>query len=82
MAIEHSEALNSVMPHSAFGGQTPDEIYFGRGTGVGDRLANPRREVLRARMEANRREFCAVCRPPTAAESASDSRAVAIANTS
>ena len=33
---------NTVMPHSAFLGQTPDEIYFGRGADVPERLARRR----------------------------------------
>jgi len=34
---------NSRLPHSAFGGQTPDEMYFGTGGGVEQRLAAGRR---------------------------------------
>ena len=75
------EQHNAVMPHSAFGGQTPDEIYFGRGDRVGERLAASCREARRARMEANRRASCAVCQPPAIGQSASDTQAVAIANT-
>jgi len=30
---------NQKMPHSAFQGQTPDEMYFGRGADVPNELA-------------------------------------------
>ena len=33
------KAHNQVMPHSAFNGQTPDEIYFGCGGTVASELA-------------------------------------------
>ncbi len=72
---------NAVMPHSAFSGQTPDEIYFERGNRVGDDLAAARLRARHVRMEANRRSSCGVC-DPSAYKSTSDSRGVAIANTS
>ena len=36
---------NSRLPHSAFRGQTPDEMYYGRGAQVPDQLAEARREA-------------------------------------
>jgi putative transposase len=36
------EAHNTVMPHSAFKGQTPDEMYFGTGRAVPAELATAR----------------------------------------
>jgi putative transposase len=39
---------NQVLPHSAFRGQTPDEMYFGTG-------------ARRARVEANRSAVCGTC---------------------
>ena len=33
------EQHNTVIPHSAFRGQTPDEMYFGTGAAVPDQLA-------------------------------------------
>ena len=33
------EEHNGVIPHSAFEGQTPDEMYFGRGGDIPDQLA-------------------------------------------
>ena len=54
---------NRVIPHSAFKGQTPDEIYFGTGDEVPDELKTAK-EVARAeRMEVNRARSCAVCDP-------------------
>ncbi|MDF1700777.1 MAG: DDE-type integrase/transposase/recombinase, partial [Planctomycetota bacterium] len=44
------EEHNSSIPHSAFKGQTPDEIYFGRGEGVPDRLADARAKARSDRM--------------------------------
>lgn len=55
---------NTQMPHHAFGGQTPDEIYFGQADGVRNRLTAARHQARRARMEANRGESCRACAPP------------------
>lgn len=72
---------NAVMPHSAFHGQTPDEIYFERCSQVGDDLAAARLRARHVRMETNRRASCRVC-DPSVYKSTSDSRGVAIANMS
>ena len=55
------EEHNSRLPHSAFRGQTPDEMYFGRGDDVPDRLAAARETARTDRMEKNRARQCAVC---------------------
>ena len=55
---------NSVMPHSAFRGQTPDEMYFGTGTRVPDDLADARLLARHARIASNRALRCEDCRPP------------------
>lgn len=55
------EQHNSRLPHSAFRGQTPDEMYFGTGAHVPDELAGAREEARRARIEVNRDARCAVC---------------------
>ena len=52
---------NSVIPHAAFQGQTPDEVYFGRGNGVPDPLAEARAVARERRMEENRARLCAMC---------------------
>jgi putative transposase len=54
---EHNER----MPHAAFEGQTPDEIYFGRGDHVPDELAVLRREARKRRLQRNRAVECAAC---------------------
>jgi hypothetical protein len=36
---------NATMPHSAFRGQTPDEMHFGQGATIPDELALKRREA-------------------------------------
>jgi len=56
---------NTQMPHHAFGGQTPDEVYFDQADGIRDRLATARHQARRARMEANRGESCRVCTRPS-----------------
>ncbi len=38
-------AHNQVMPHSAFEGQTPDEMYFGTGGSVAAELATARKAL-------------------------------------
>jgi putative transposase len=47
--------------HSAFQGQTPDEMYFGTGEGVPDVLKARREAARQARMRANRSSRCATC---------------------
>jgi transposase InsO family protein len=54
---EHNERI----PHAAFEGQTPDEVYFGRGDNIPDELAVARREARKRRVELNRAEACAAC---------------------
>ncbi len=58
------EAHNSEIPHSAFRGQTPDEIYFGTGAEVPGQLQAAREEARLARMTANRALSCEVCVDP------------------
>jgi transposase InsO family protein len=57
------EQHNSVMPHSAFKGQTPDEIYFGKGVTIPDELATAREVARAARIAANKAITCEQCRP-------------------
>jgi len=58
---------NATMPHSAFRGQTPDEMYFGRGEAVSDELAERRQEARRNRIEHNRALACSDCQRGIAA---------------
>ena len=54
-------AHNEVMPHSAFEGQTPDEMYFGTGGSVVAELATARKAAREERMKVNRAAACSVC---------------------
>jgi putative transposase len=54
-------AHNEVMPHAAFEGQTPDEMFFGTRDGVIVELAALRREAREDRMKTNRFARCGVC---------------------
>ncbi len=58
------EQHNTVLPHAAFAGQTPDEMYFGRGERVPGDLAAARAHARESRMKANRSLTCAACRVP------------------
>jgi putative transposase len=52
---------NRVLPHSAFRGQTPDEMYFGTGDAVPIDLRSRAAAARRARGEANRSAACGTC---------------------
>ena len=56
---------NTRLPHSAFRGQTPDEMYFGTGKSVPKRLKTAREAARQARMETNRTTSCQTCEPST-----------------
>jgi len=55
-------AHDSIMPHAAFNGQTPDEVYFDSGDHVDARLAKSQAEARRARSAVNRILACVQCR--------------------
>ncbi len=55
------QAHNEVMPHSAFNGQTPDEVYFGTGSAIAAELAVGRVRARELRMARNRGAQCGVC---------------------
>jgi hypothetical protein len=57
----HVNEYNQRIPHSAFDGQTPDEMYFGRSATIPDELAERRRDARRRRVEQNRRVSCSTC---------------------
>jgi putative transposase len=50
-----------VMPHSAFEGQTPDEVFFGTGDEVTKKLAEARESAREKRMKEKRAAGCGVC---------------------
>jgi len=52
---------NRVLPHSAFRGQTPDEMYFGTGDAVPADLMARAAAARRARVEVNRSAACGTC---------------------
>lgn len=52
---------NTRIPHAAFRGQTPDEIYFGNGQAIPDELANRRVLARKSRLELNRSTLCEQC---------------------
>jgi transposase InsO family protein len=54
-------AHNTEMPHSAFDGQTPDEIYYGTGDTIPQELKEKREAARIARMETNRAMSCDLC---------------------
>ena len=55
------EEHNRHLPHSAFGGQTPDEMYFGTGNDIPKQLAASRNAARQLRMETNRAQTCPTC---------------------
>ena len=52
---------NTRLPHSAFRGQTPDEMYFGTGDHVPVELEAAKKAARQARLEKNRQVTCATC---------------------
>jgi transposase InsO family protein len=52
---------NSRLPHSAFRGQTPDEMYFKTGDRIPEELEAARRKARQARADANRKQDCEAC---------------------
>ena len=56
---------NSRLPHSAFRGQTPDEMYFGTGYDIPAELEAARISARQSRMEVNKSMSCRTCEPLT-----------------
>ena len=52
---------NSHLPHSAFKGQTPDEMYFGTGDDIPKKLEEARLQARELRLKSNRERNCHVC---------------------
>lgn len=55
------EKHNAQMPHAAFHGQTPDEMYFGTAANLPAELAAAREQARAARLAANRAMSCDHC---------------------
>ena len=58
------EQHNTQMPHAAFAGQTPDEMYFGTAPDLTADLADARMTARERRLAANRGASCARCTVP------------------
>jgi hypothetical protein len=54
-------AHNTEIPHSAFQGQTPGEMYFGAGAQVPEQLKLAKQQAREARIATNRAIRCAQC---------------------
>jgi putative transposase len=52
---------NTKMPHPAFSGQTPNEMFFGTGAKVPEELALAKGNARAARMADNRAMSCERC---------------------
>ena len=52
---------NTHLPHSAFRGQTPDEMYFGTGNRIPAELEAGEKAARQSRMEVNRTTSCPTC---------------------
>lgn len=57
---------NSVMPHAAFKGETPDELYYGTRDGIVDELVRLREQARARRIAENRAAACGICPRATA----------------
>ena len=55
------EQHNTQMPHAAFSGQTPDEMYFGTAVDLPAQLAAARNKARAERLAANRAMTCDQC---------------------
>src|SRR5262249_32758496 len=65
------EEHNRVLPHSAFRGQTPDEMYYGTVDAVPADLTARASAARQLRVEANRSAVCRTCRSTEAAAQSS-----------
>jgi len=52
---------NSHLPHSAFKGQTPDEMYFATGDDIPKTLEEDKLQARELRLKTNRERNCHVC---------------------
>lgn len=52
---------NTQLPHSAFEGQTPDEVYYGKGIDIPEPLKASRVAARQLRQQNNRAETCPSC---------------------
>ena len=57
--VEH----NTKIPHAAFRGETPEEMYTGRGADVAERLSKAKKQARIDRIKANQAQTCLICQP-------------------
>ena len=55
LIVFYVDAHNTRLPHSAFRGQTPDEMYFGTGNDIPAELEAARKSARQLRLETNRK---------------------------
>jgi len=63
------EQHNTHMPHSAFQGQTPDEVYFETGEAIPQQLEDSRIAARESRLKLNRAQSCQTCEESVAISS-------------
>jgi len=63
LIASYIERHNTVMPHSAFLGQTPGEIYFGTGDHVPSQLKAAHQAAQQRGLTENRAARCRLCGP-------------------
>ena len=72
---------NAVMPHSAFKGLTPDEVYFDRAGGVTEGLTGQRAKAREERLTENRSRSCSSCNETNiVTDFTNESKSVAVAH--
>ena len=59
---------NTKMPHAAFRGQTPDEVFFGTAPNLPVELDAARAKARELRLAANRSVSCGRCAPAAGSE--------------
>ncbi len=52
---------NCHIPQSAFRGETPDEMYYGRGTHIAEQLSLAKKQARMDRINANQAQTCLLC---------------------
>ena len=57
------EEYNATIPHAAFQGQTPNEMYYGRGEEIPTELESARLAARKRRLALNRAIVCGRCPP-------------------
>ncbi len=65
LVVFYVQERNARLPHAAFRGQTPDEMYWNTGVTVPTELEAARQQARQARAKANRQRTCSACEPVT-----------------